>query len=330
MLRSRCVHCIVAICAMVLTFASTCLAADPLPTPEEIHAAFDQQQYSQVLQKLQRVLLLKGAAAAPYDRHDLLRLKGETHLRMKAAQPAVQAFDDAAGETSDLKQAAVDRATAVLIKRSPALHYLPKVKEKGKPVEPIDIVDAEGRKKGLTALFEDELALAEPKVKAVRDARQLGPILAVIPTIRDVRLLELASGGTENKTKKLASEVAAHARDLMADGVKIMTKTTDDIDKTANEYVMVQDITRDPNSPTGVRTETRWKKRGLNQRDSGSITDVAQNCAKIIPATRELADAIGEGSVDFAGVRADADKLGRRAEQILQADYSRTYSRPPR
>src|SRR5690349_9288162 len=68
-------------------FASGAAAApgDPLPTPEEIHQTFDQQQYPQVLQKLQRVLQLKGLAAKPYDRHDLLRLKGETHLRMKAA-----------------------------------------------------------------------------------------------------------------------------------------------------------------------------------------------------------------------------------------------------
>src|SRR5436309_2378435 len=111
--------------------ASQAAGAEPLPTQDDIHQLFDQGKYPLVLQKLQRVLLLKGAAAKPYDRHDLLRLKGETQLRLKAQTAAAQAFAEAADEVAkDTQGGDVDRATALLIKRSQNFAYTPKAREK--------------------------------------------------------------------------------------------------------------------------------------------------------------------------------------------------------
>src|SRR2546430_11769103 len=44
---------------------------------------------SLVLQKLQRVLVLKGAAAQPYDRHDLLRLKDRKSTRLNSSHSQI-------------------------------------------------------------------------------------------------------------------------------------------------------------------------------------------------------------------------------------------------
>ena len=56
---------------------------------------------------------------------------------------------------------------------------------------------------------------------------------------------------------------------------------------------------------------------------------MAGTCEKIITASRDLSDALGEGSTDFKSVVADAGKTGRRAVQLLEADYSRVYFHPP-
>ena len=109
---------------------------EPLPTQEELHQLYDQQKYPQVLQKLARVMVLKGVPAKAFDHHDLLRLKGETQLRLKATAAAEQAFNEAAKEAPDPNAAALDLATEILIHRAQGGQYMPKPREKGKPPPP--------------------------------------------------------------------------------------------------------------------------------------------------------------------------------------------------
>jgi hypothetical protein len=42
-----------------------------------------------------------------------------------------------------------------------------------------------------------------------------------------------------------------------------------------------------------------------------------------------MADALGDKSVDFATVRTDAEKVAKKADSVLNEDYSRRYTRPP-
>jgi hypothetical protein len=314
------------------------LAADPLPTAAEIHQLFDEGKYPQVLQKLQRVLILKGAAAKPYDRHDLLRLRGETQLHLKSAVPAAQSFTEAADATEDAAAIAVDRATALLIKRSPQLAYAPKNNGKAKPAagaaaaaaEPIPIVDPASRKKALGALFEDEWAAAGPKLKAVAEAKQLSVILDAVPMIRDLRSLELAATEKDERTKKVLGDLATRARDLLAKAVTDEGKKVDAIEKTANESIEIQDFGRDPKSNgRGTKIETQWKKRGLNRNDAGTLRDSLTLMGKVAAACHEMADALGDKSTDFAPVRADAEKVAKKADSVLNTDYTRRYTRPP-
>jgi hypothetical protein len=319
--------------AAVLVFLSvgrSAVGAEALPTAAEIHQLYDEGKYPQVLQKLQRVLILKGPAAKPYDRHDLLRLRGETQLRLKTPVPAAQSFTEAAEATDDAAAIAVDRATALLIKRSPQQAFTPKNTGKGKAPDAIPIVEPESRKKALAALFEDELAAASPKLKVVAEAKQLSTILEAIPFIRDLRSLELAATDKDERTKKVLGELGAHAHELLAKAVKDEGKKVDDIEKTANETVQIQDYGRDPKSNgRGTKIETQWKKRGLSRNDAGSLRDSITLTGKVAAACHEMADALGDKSVDFATVRTDAEKVAKKADSVLNEDYSRRYTRPP-
>lgn len=387
-------------------------APEPLPTPAEIHQLYDEGKYPQVLQKLQRVLILKGDAAKPYDRHDLLRLRGETQLRLKSNAPAVQSFTEAAAATEDASAVAVDRATALLIKRSQQQQaYTPKNAPKGKTAGAIPIVDPASRKKAMGALFDDELAAAEPRLKAVADAKQLSVILDAVPFIRDLRSLELAATEKDERTRKVLGRLGAHARELLDTAVKDEAKKVDLIEKTANETVEIQDYGRDPKSNgRGAKIETLWKKRGLTRNDANNLRDSYTMMEKVATACHEMADVLGNGNtgnsvgdnggggaigngpgaakgpgnapgaatapgngpgagnapgngpgpaaaaaaaggggagagrgaaagagagaggdkpVDFAPVRAEAEKVAKKADALLNTDYSRRYTRPP-
>jgi hypothetical protein len=324
----------VSVLALVFGFMAPAVAraagAEPLPTQDDIHQLFDQGKYPVVLQKLQRVLVLKGAAAKPYDRHDLLRLKAETHLRLKAQTAAAQAFAEAADEVGQDTQAGdVDRAMALLVKRSQNFAYTPRAHDKAKPADPLNILEADSRKKALEALFHDEFALAGPKIKAVQDARQLPPIIDIMPTVRDIRVLESAATGSTAETKKVVGDLGTHAHDLMADAVKRLKGPVDDIEKSANEYVRVESVAGDPRTG-GIRSDPKWKKKGIDRRDTTDLQNTVATCDKIAAACRDLADVLGDGAADFGGVRTEAGQVARKADQVLNADYKRTYDRPPR
>jgi hypothetical protein len=302
---------------------------EPLPTQEELHQLYNQQKYPEVLQKLARVMALKGIPAKAYDRHDLLRLRGETQLRIKANAAAEQAFNEAAKEAPDPAAAALDSATAVLIHHSPGGQDMPKPREKGKPPPAgISILDPEQRKLAMSALYRDEVTAAAPKIKAVKEAKSLPPIMDLMPTIGYLRTLESATtGGKSDQTKAMVSDLARHAQGLMADAIQDMARQTDFLDKYANQMIENDALIQDPVSG-GLRREQRWRKRGLQPKDENQLKGIVNTCDKVVPASREMADALGTDAAGLDAVRTAAEKVGRKADQVLHADYRGEYLNP--
>src|SRR5687768_7740501 len=147
-------------------------SAPALPSMDEIRRLYEARRDPEVLKALSRVINLRGDAAKDYDRHQLWLIKGETHLRMKAAKPALLAFREAAAAAPDDRTRAEAEATALLVKRAKNLVFTPSTKPKagagnvGGVGGGIDVLDPEQRRAGFHALFVDELAAAGPKVKA--------------------------------------------------------------------------------------------------------------------------------------------------------------------
>src|SRR5689334_16922109 len=158
---------------LVLTLcAGVCRAdtpAEPIPTYDELEQLFKDQQYQPLLQKLSRVLVLKGDAARRYDRIKLLMLKGDTHLELKenslamaAYQSAVKAID----EQTDKRVAATARATELLVKRSRAFNFTPRTAPAGQIPQPISILDVAQRPACFAAMFEDGKADVNAKIRS--------------------------------------------------------------------------------------------------------------------------------------------------------------------
>src|SRR5215218_333150 len=83
------------ILAFVLSASSLVRAqanADPIPTLQELQQLQTDKQWQPLLQKLSRVLGLRGDAAKNYDRYELFSMKGEAHAQLKQPVPAISAF----------------------------------------------------------------------------------------------------------------------------------------------------------------------------------------------------------------------------------------------
>jgi hypothetical protein len=285
--------------------------AEPLPTQDDIQRLFDQNQYPRVLQKIAQVLMLKGNAAKPYDRHDLLRLKAETQLRLKAYGAAEQAFNAAAGETDNRTLAAVDLSTSVLIRKSRAGQYQPTAKVDGSFPGPISVIDPESRKWALLALFRDELAGDGPKITAVRDALTIDPICAVAPLVTDLKVLEIAATeGHDDQTRQLISETAKHAQEMMGDMVHDLVQRETVIVNRANTTV---DYYVPVSAAGHTYNQLRQATRGYDVTDRKELSEIRAACGKIAPAARAFGDAMGPDGIELIKISTIANRLAVQA-----------------
>jgi len=297
------------VAATTLPVRAATAPSDTLPTQEQIHQLFDQNQQAQVLQKIARVLSLKGDAAKPYDRHDLVRLKAEAHLRLKAYEAAQRDFVAAGEETEDPKAAALDLATSALVRRSRAGQYQPISKVDGKIPDSISMIDPQPRKIALQALFRDELAADGPKITAVRDAATLDPICQVAPLVTDLKVLEMgATDGRDDQTRQFISEIAKHARGLMGDTVRDLVKREAVIVSRAQEQIEYY-------APAGAAghsyNQLHTATRGYDVNDRKELEEIRTACNKIAPAPRAFGDAMGPDGMDLITTSVTASRLAK-------------------
>ena len=289
---------------------------DVAPTADEIRALYDKGEYNEALKQLSRVLALKGKAAEGVDRYELLMLRAESHLRLKATGAALPALEEAAQVATDPEAAAKARALAILVRRSKNLQYTPKGGggKGGGGAGPIDITDAERRPEAFEALYEGERAAAQPKVAAAEKGKTLPPIAAAMKAVVPLRDLELAATGKDEETADTLKELVERAHTLMAKGLDDMAKRTERISERANELV---DYTVRRNG----RTEVRTRRRGLDNRETRELKEVVQTCGKVIESCKELAEGFAEDDEPFVDLEDQARDVGERAHDVLTDNY---------
>ena len=302
--------------------------ADSPPSVDEIQNLYTSGDYKGALQKISRVLSLKGDAAKSYDRHALLRLKAESHLKLRDTKAAADAFSKAAKEAPDEATGAEDTASETVIKRSKNLAFTPKAtKEKDKPA-PIDVSDPEKRKEAFAALLAEQKAELESRAKAARQAKSLPPILEGLKLVGAFRTTELAATGEETQSRELVDELGGRAHKLMAEALEDMAETVDGIEEAAND---LQEVAVPLRSPTGrgATLERTYKRAGLTTDDRKDLNRVIADCKKIVPTCRELAKALGDnGGKDFEKLAEYGAEVGNKAHKVLTTRYDdNDYSR---
>src|SRR5688500_6919375 len=208
---------------------------DALPTVEGIQKLLKADDAAGALKQINRLLSLRGKAAEGYDKYELLTLKGDAHLKMKANEAAAVAFRQAAAATEDPQHVAVAKATEMLIRRSQKLAYTPKKVARGGKAEPIDIVDPESRQGALAALFVDEVGPLLPKVEAAKNATSVVPMIKAMAAAREVEFLERAANGSADQVGGIVLTLGEKGEAMLSKVMEKATKRVDRITAMANE-----------------------------------------------------------------------------------------------
>jgi hypothetical protein len=254
--------CLALMLPVILTCASAVHAADAPPTPDELHQLFKAGNFKDLLPKLNKALAIKGPDAAQYDKYDLLTMKGEASLQTHSKTMASDAFKLAGTAATKPEDAAVALATAELIRQSNgALKYQPRTRlSKDDKPEAIDIVDADSRKRALTALETDMAAKTKSKVDAVIAGSSLPQILTTVKDkdLTDLKNVELAASGGTPDTTQMIGDLGAHASSLM-DGAldKMVEQINSDVEAANNRLGRAQPAK--PGETTAVMTISQFQ-----------------------------------------------------------------------
>jgi hypothetical protein len=303
-------------------FLVTALALVPKPLPlmaqtrpastqpggtdaDELHGLFDAQQYQQVVRRAAQVLGGKGAPTGE-QRHGALVLKAEAHLRMGDLVLAARTFDEAAAAATDERAAAVDKSTAVLLRRAKRSGYLPKTGPAAEAREVLPVVEPDGRRLALKALYADERAAAAKKIDAAMSGDSVDALLDAAGLIAELRALELAAGGADDDSRKALADNSKRARELLRDRIKDMTDRAEAISKAANKK---------------KKMGSAYRKRGLSREEIDELREQVHACRRLTDAAARLELVHASDAEAFEQVAKEAGDAARRADEILRADY---------
>jgi hypothetical protein len=294
-------------------------AVPPAPTTQQLQESLDAKQYAQVLKDSQRMLALKGPAAKEFSKSDVLMLRAEAYVRLKQQSQAIDAYKQATKETDDPTKAGLPKAMVKLIGQSKAFMYTPKPSsDPTKPSAPLDISDPAQRKIALKALFDDEWKPTQTKIDALKrqGTTQLPPILEAAQLAGEMRGLELAATGKDAQTSTALSDLTDSAAKLMTEYIDRQTRNVDDIDHDANR----------PQSNSANDT-TRMGVTAVQAKD---LKMIISNCEKLTVAAELVANSAGAKANDFRIISDRSTTLGKKATDVLNADYNQPldYGRP--
>jgi hypothetical protein len=290
-------------------------AADPAPTAEDARALYEKGEYNDALKLVARLLAMKGKAAEGLDRYGLLMLRAESHLRLKTTGAALPALAEAAKVAPDDESAAKARALSILIKRSKSLQYTPPAAAAGGAPKPIPITEDGQRADALKALYEGERAATKQKVTAATKGKTLPPIAKALKLVVPLRDLELAATGKSAETAETIDDLVTRAHKLMAAELDGMSKQTERIADRANEEIQYTYRSRSGG------TETRFRRRGLDDRDTRELRGMIETCRQVIASCKELAEGFTEDDARFEDLEEQAVDTGERANDVLTDNY---------
>jgi hypothetical protein len=216
---------------LLMLGASTVHAAEPVSI-QNAQSDFSAGQYRACIQKIANLLTGASAPARSLQRYDLFLLRAECLLRLNEAKLAAEAFDSAARVlkgTEHLQRIANARASADLIRASPALKFM----SKG-TAESLDIIPDESRAKAMAALLKDKLLVVKPQVADALTSLSIQTVRAVLPELTDAFMLEVAvAGPSAPETLTLAKSLGQHARTMLTEELNRYDEMVDELSSLA-------------------------------------------------------------------------------------------------
>lgn len=306
-------------------------------TADGIRSAYEAGRWDEVLRAIPPALALTGKAAEEYDRHGLLRMRGEALLRTRATGQAVAAFRQAAAVAPDATSAATDHATALLVERSSAAgKYQPRrAGRDGRSRPSVDVLAPDARKSALAALFEDELAARERQIEAAATAevRSFDGIDPLLPILRDLRALELAATDDDKVVADLTVGIDVRAARMLKASMEPVAASAEAVRVKATRwrqadgfFIAGQEFGRHTGGTFdlvngGNQARAADKQVGLNTDTSGELRRVMTACRNVADRAAVCQEAFGGRQAEFEEVGRQAEETGAAAAALLGYDW---------
>lgn len=306
---------LVTIVICLLGIVTNSPAAPPPPaTLADAQAAYAAGQYRPCLQKIAGALSGPEGKAGSPTRYDLLMLRGECMLQLNERRLAGDAFTAAANvakSKEDRQKMADAMAMSLLIKASKPNGYVPA----SDPSNPIDIVNAESRKRAFASFFNDTLVAARPKLDQAASADSIKPIQDQLPKLRELYVLEVAATGDAAQTLPLARSLGQHARDLLTAEFQRLSARMDELAASAASPVILEGrgATSDVLTPRGLTSPERDELK--------QIADALNQAERTAQQGRWIAHQT-DGPVEaWNALVADCSELKSRGQQLWDQRY---------
>jgi hypothetical protein len=282
---------------------------------DELRAAFDAGKYQETVKQATKILSLRGEEGYAYDKHEVMRLKAESHLRLGQNPLAIDAFREASELATDAESRDADRATVILIERCKRSSYIPKVPAKSGRPEGIDILEPASRTRAFESLLTDESAELEQKIALAKETDRLPPVIEAVDGIVRLGIIERATHESGADSNELLKPLAKRAESMTRDELKRIDDRVEDIFKSAEKRKK-------------MGSSKTYRKQGLAPTDAKELTELGQICVKLTEASTHLAEALPDDATKFDAHRMEAQRLAKRANEVLRADYSGNFDRP--
>lgn len=290
-----------------------------VPAMEDIQSFYDRRLYPETLWGLAQALAIGGEAARAYDRHALLLLKFETHLQMRAVDPALAALRESVEETDDPQAKALAATLEALFKQSKGLSFTAKPQDKDDPPLAFDLVDPDKRRVALETFVAEEMAAAEERADEAARSKSLPPVVESLGVLKRVGVYELAVTGKTERSDEMRSRLSARGHELLKKHLSRLIRRVDTIDRNADEMIRRRkaEIGRG-RIRTYRSTIDSARRRGLTSAERAELRRIVAGAADLQTSVVAYGNELGLNEDDLEALIDQTKELKRQAEKTIQ------------
>ncbi len=276
------------------------LCVSLLADQAEVQKLIDDGKYTEAVG--QAATLLRSPNVSPADRYSLLMLKGEAALRAGQRALAISSFNAAGHAATERKDIISAAANSLVAQR--AIQGVVKIGDQSYPVGKPD-----ERKQVMQKMADDIMATQARDLRTALEARTLGPIIDIAPSILNMCVLEMeATGGNSTNAEPVARTLGKQAQELIGAELNRIQRDIDSTEQNGYE----------------LSNWSGWAARGLTPAQRRSMQDTlpyVDRILKTVLAARRASYNLGGDFGSWDRLAAECEDLQQQINTVLSSTY---------
>jgi hypothetical protein len=294
--------------ALVVVLSREVNAAPPdLPSADSLQSMVDEGNYRAAIPQLDRIIALKGDAAAQYDRFHVIMLEVECRLQLHqkdALAVKIKLAKEEATTTHNIDDLGEICSLELLIKAAHGDTYVPAT---GDDKTKFNILDRRSRDAAAPYLYADSMSALKEEGWESKSAMSLAPLLDISERFAGIRALDHKVKKDTSETDALGTEYAGTAAKLITN---YLVQCDHEIDRTVDR---AQEMDRVRNG----RGRSVLRQHGLGSADVTSLNAIQTSCKQIPGAIAKMTLAFA-APLPIADTAPSAGDLAQKANDTLR------------